>query len=108
LALMAAGGTLVADDRVVLTPDGGRIVATAPEALAGFLEVRGVGIVRRPFVASPVDLVVELRPADACPRLPDESEAHTKIAGLRLPRIFVASGSADGPARVAAALGVWP
>jgi hypothetical protein len=69
------------------------------------MEVRGVGIIRRPFAPSPIDLAVELRPAAACPRLPDEDEAHTEIAGVRLPRIFVASGSPDGAARVAAALG---
>jgi serine kinase of HPr protein (carbohydrate metabolism regulator) len=106
LALLAAGGTLVADDRVVLAANGdGRLVASPPDSLAGLMEVRGVGIVRRPFVASvAIDLAVELRAAAECPRLPDGDDARIVIAGVTLPRVFVASGAPDGAARVAAAL----
>lgn len=44
LEMMAAGATLVADDRVILTdgPDG--IALSAPEAIRGLIEARGVGI----------------------------------------------------------------
>jgi serine kinase of HPr protein (carbohydrate metabolism regulator) len=40
---------LVADDRVVLTEDKGKLTASAPDNLAGLLEVRGVGIVNMPY-----------------------------------------------------------
>lgn len=47
LALMAQGARLVADDRVVLRVDGaGRLLASAPPAIAGLIEARGVGILR--------------------------------------------------------------
>jgi serine kinase of HPr protein (carbohydrate metabolism regulator) len=105
LALLAAGGTLVADDRVITAVVDCRLVASPPDSLAGLMEVRGVGIVRRPFVASvAIDLAVELRAAAECPRLPDGDDARIVIAGIALPRVFVASGAPDGAARVAAAL----
>lgn len=107
LALLFGGvvdATLVADDRVALAVAGGRLLASAPEPIAGLIEVRGVGIVRRPHVAAAIDLVVDLAPLAECPRLPDDAAAAVVIAGMRLPRIFVAVGAADGATRVRAAL----
>lgn len=65
LRLVDRGFMLVADDRVEILA--GR--AAAPEALAGLLEVRGLGIMRVPFLLSAqLTLAVELgRPQ---PRLP--------------------------------------
>lgn len=107
LSLLCGGAAavLVADDRVVLAATGGRLIASVPDALAGQIEVRGVGIVRWPYV-SPVaiDLVVDLLPAAECPRLPTAEEARTLIDGVPLRRIFVAAGAADGAYRVRAAL----
>jgi len=48
LRLLDRGFALVADDRVEIE-DG---IARAPAPLAGLLEVRGLGILRLPFVAS--------------------------------------------------------
>ena len=102
------GCTLVADDRVVLRSENGRVVAAAPTALAGLLEIRGQGILRLPFVSpAPVELVVDLRPAAECPRMPEDDERTVELGGVRVRRIFVASGAADGAARVRAALH-WP
>ena len=72
LRLIDAGATLVADDRVMLSVGEGCLVASAPPALAGLLEVRGVGIVELPN-ASNIDiaLIAELVSADAVDRLPD-------------------------------------
>ena len=72
LRLIHAGATLVADDRVMLSVGEGCLVASAPPALAGLLEVRGVGIVELPN-ASNIDIVLiaELVSADAVDRLPD-------------------------------------
>ena len=96
---------LVADDRVIVAANGGRLIAAVPEAIAGRIEVRGVGIIRRPHVSPvPIDLVVDLLPLAECPRLPDAAEKRTVIEGIAVPRIFVAVGAVDGPARVRAAL----
>ena len=56
---------MVADDRVELR-DG---VASVPPALAGLLEVRGLGLVRLPYVASaPIALAVEMGPGERLPQ----------------------------------------
>jgi HPr kinase/phosphorylase len=44
LGLMALGARLVADDRTHLTRRGGAVMARAPEAIAGLIEARGLGI----------------------------------------------------------------
>lgn len=81
---------LVADDRVHVEAVNGRVIARPPAALAGLLEVRGIGIVRLPFeAAAAVSLVVDLGVAGA-PRLPDPGR--TEVAGVTLPRLAVAPG----------------
>lgn len=106
LALIAtANAMLVADDRAHLVAVSGRVVARVPEAIAGLMEVRGVGIVRRTHAASAaIDLVVDLLPLAECPRLPDGEQAHAILEGIAVPRIFIAVGAHDGVARVMAAL----
>jgi len=100
-----ADAVLVADDRVVLSVAGGEVFAAPPPSLAGLMEIRGVGIVRRDHrERARIDLVVDLKPLAECPRLPDESEARVVLAGVPLPRIFIAVEARDGVARVLGAL----
>jgi serine kinase of HPr protein (carbohydrate metabolism regulator) len=96
---------LVADDRVALSIEAGRLVATVPDRLAGLLEVRGQGIVRRPYLAAaPIGLVVDLRQLADCPRLPEPADERVAILGLDLPRLILPSGAADGVVRLRVAL----
>lgn len=61
LAMIGRGAGLVADDRVEITRRGGALYASAPLAIAGLLEARGVGILRFPAVPeAPVALAVDL------------------------------------------------
>lgn len=72
LRLIDAGAVLVADDQTELSEDG---VASAPERLRGLLEVRGVGILRFPYVEkTKIALTVRLAPANKVERLPDTIE----------------------------------
>ncbi len=68
LRLIDRGFVLVADDQVEIGADG---MARPPEALEGLLEVRGLGVMRFPFlgVARPV-LLAELMPGPVV-RLPE-------------------------------------
>lgn len=92
LRLLDHGFDLVADDQVVIEGDQVR----APERLAGLMEVRGLGIVRVPYLPSArLALAVEMGLGE---RLPEPERRH----GLPLIRIDPASASA--PARVAVAL----
>lgn len=85
LRLIDVGATLVADDRcnVTTSPDG--LMAHAPEAIAGQMEVRGLGIVRLADTAveTRVAAVIELVPADEIERLPAPEEV--EIDGVTLP-----------------------
>jgi HPr kinase/phosphorylase len=83
---------LVGDDRVHLAPAGGRLLARPAEALAGLIEVRGVGLLRLPYEpCAVVGLVVDLAATDGS-RLPDR-EQRAVIDGISLPRLPVASGA---------------
>jgi HPr kinase/phosphorylase len=88
---------LVADDRVYLETAGGRLLARPAEALAGLIEVRGVGLSRVDHEpCAVVGLVVDLAAADA-DRLPEREKRETEIGGIVLPRLAVASGAAVLP-----------
>jgi len=96
---------LVADDRVELTVARGRLVAMAPPALAGKLEVRGQGIVDIAHLPQgAIALVVDLLPADRCPRMPEPPEMEADVIGVVLPRLMLPIGAIDAPARVRFAL----
>ena len=94
LRLLDHGFTLVADDRVDIH-DG---TARPPAALAGLLEIRGLGIVRLPYQA-PVRLALAVRLATG-PRLPEPA----RHAELDLPLIAIDPAMASAAARVAVAL----
>ena len=96
---------LVADDQVELSVVDARLMAAPPAALAGLLEVRGQGLLRQPFVESAaLDLLVDLLPLAACERAPEPAQRQDMLLGVALPRIFIAQGAVDGPARIAIAL----
>ena len=98
---------LVADDRVELTASHGRLLVRPPSALAGLIEVRGVGVRRLAYEAVAVaGLVVDLGAADS-ERMPAPSAQTAEISGIRLPRLPVAAG-ADALAAVLAALNSEP
>lgn len=103
-----SGARLVADDRVALSEDEGRILARAPERLAGLIEVRGVGIVRLDHLdEAEIAFVVDLVEPSSCPRFPEEADRRTEILGRTLPRLFLPIGASDGPVRLRMALRAW-
>ncbi|MDQ2103590.1 HPr kinase/phosphorylase [Azospirillum isscasi] len=99
LRMIDAGALLVADDRVELRVDQGRLMARAPAALAGLLEVRGVGIMPIPAAAeAEVGLVVDLVPRDAVERLPGEDAAD--LLDQAVPRLALCPFDASTPAKL--------
>jgi HPr kinase/phosphorylase len=81
---------LVADDRAFVEAAHGRLLVRPADALAGLIEVRGLGIRRLPFEpVAVVGLVVDLTAA-AAERMPGPSERETTILGITLPRLAVA------------------
>ena len=84
---------LVADDRAHVEAAHGRLLVRPAPALAGLIEVRGLGISRVPHEPLAVlGLLVELGRADA-ERLPEPAQRQVKIEGIVLPRLAVAVGA---------------
>lgn len=78
----------VADDRVYLSAKENALIAKAPENISGLIEIRGFGIVSKPFLDScRMNLVIELAEDETIERMPD-SLTH-EIEGMRLPILKV-------------------
>ena len=102
LRLLDRGFTLVSDDQTLVKRDGSRLIASAPPAIAGKLEVRGIGIVEIDHDENiPVALLVEL--TGQVPRLPDDSRERP-ILGVNLPLVSIDAMTASAPSKVALAL----
>ncbi|HWA18456.1 MAG TPA: hypothetical protein VG757_05620 [Devosia sp.] len=76
---------LVSDDRIDIEASNGSLVMHAPRAIEGLIELRGRGIVKRPFVEqAPVHLVIDL--VDTVERMVEEDELETLMEGVTLAR----------------------
>lgn len=99
-ALVAAGDSgalpfvrLVADDRAYVEAHAGQLLVRPAPALAGLIEMRGLGVRRVPHEpVAAVGRVVDLAASDSA-RLPLPEAGQTDIAGVRLPRLAVAPGT---------------
>ena len=102
--ISAAGGPvrfarLVADDRAELAAAGGRLLVRPAAALAGLIEMRGLGIRQLPHEpVAVVGGVIDLAAADA-KRLPEPAEI--EVAGIKLPQLKIAEGHDPYPAVLA-------
>jgi len=91
---------LISDDQVLLELVEGRLHASPTAAIAGQLEVRGLGIVSFPYLSQiPVSLAVEVKPAREIERMPDLRDRH-RILGLELPLIAIDPTAPGATARL--------
>ena len=80
------GGQLIADDRVEMAVDHHQLIASAPLALNGLMELRGLGITRRPAIAAQkIDLVVDLVAREQVPRVAEP--AYFELQGIKIPQL---------------------
>jgi HPr kinase/phosphorylase len=90
---------LVGDDRIRLEPCQGRLLARAPDTLAGLIEVRGLSIRQLPHEpVAVVGGVVDLAALDA-ERLPRQAEV--EVEGIKLPQLKIAEGRDPYPSVLA-------
>jgi HPr kinase/phosphorylase len=76
---------LVSDDRIDVEVTRSGLVMHAPKAIEGLIELRGRGIVSRPFVAkAPLHLVVDM--VDTLERMVEEDALVTEIEGVGIAR----------------------
>jgi serine kinase of HPr protein (carbohydrate metabolism regulator) len=95
---------LVADDQVVLTRKGRRVVASAPAGIRGKLEVRGVGIVGvKTLGRCELVLVADLVAADQVERLP-ATDLTARLVGVELPLMRLAPFENSAPIKLALAV----
>ena len=95
---------LVADDRIIVERHAEGLRVRAPDSLAGLIEVRGLGILRVPFVATAdVRLIVDLVAPGDIMRLPDPQPT-AELLGVRLPLLRLAPFEASAPIKLRLAL----
>lgn len=79
---------LVSDDRTLLECRSGRLLARPHPAIAGRLEMRGLGIGEAAFEgAVRLSLIVDIAPGG--PRMPVAADETAEILGVELPRIRI-------------------
>jgi len=99
---------LVSDDQVIVRRVEDRLVARAPESIAGMLEIRGVGICRVPVTdAANVALLVDLVAREAVVRLPPEPLPTEDILGLPVPTARLAAFESSAPLKLRLLMGAW-
>ncbi len=103
LRLIDAGWRLVADDRTLVWISGGRLFGRAPDALAGLIEARGLGVIAAPHLPfAEIVLSVRCVTDEAVERMPERGAI--SVLGAQLPRVHVSALEASAPAKVAHAL----
>ncbi|KRA96781.1 hypothetical protein ASD83_17070 [Devosia sp. Root685] len=86
---------LISDDRVDIESDGKTILLHAPATIAGLMELRGHGIVRRPYrTGIKLDLVVDLVPA--LERMPENNDFKRALLGVEIARCPVPQAGVIG------------
>ena len=102
LRLIATGWRAAADDYVHVWSSDHRLYASAPDRIAGRMEIRGLGIIPMPALPfTRVDLIA--RCVEASPeRLPEPG--FQTVADIRVPVTDIQALHASAPARLAAAL----
>lgn len=105
LTLIEDGGRLVGDDRIHLAARHGRLIASGHGAVSGLIELRGHGLVERPFEPSAViALVADLVPLEEFERAPEPGALTASLLGVALPRQPVAANSPTAARLVCEAL----
>lgn len=100
LRLIDRGAVLVSDDRTRVTRDGERLLAHAPERMAGCIEVRGLGVAATPSVDQvPISMVVALGAEERLP-LPGTRS----VAGVTVREVTLDPFRASAPIKVEWAL----
>lgn len=99
LRLIDGGAQLVADDQTLLRREGERVLASAPPAIDGLLEVRGVGVVRvGAAVTAPLVLIADLTLSGDIERLPERRVEI--VLGCAVAAVDLAPFEASAPAKL--------
>ncbi len=110
LRLIDQGARLVSDDQVRLRLSGGAVIASAPDAIKGMIEVNGMGLIHldaaRIAGEAPLTLLVDLVEGGGTERLPGP-QVET-VLGVNLPRMALSPFEASAAAKLRLAVGRGP
>jgi serine kinase of HPr protein (carbohydrate metabolism regulator) len=105
LRALAQGWVLVADDQTLIWADDGRLWGRAPDALAGLIEARGVGVLpARRLAFAEISLVVRCDATARVERMPER--AAWSALGVSLPHLDLAPFEESAAAKLDRALGI--
>lgn len=93
---------LVADDRVDLELSGNRLIASCPDNIKGLLEVRGIGIVKYPFIKKTIIKIAVSLTNNKTERLPEIQ--NYVFEDHKIPMIILNPKEASSTAKLLAAL----
>jgi HPr kinase/phosphorylase len=103
LRAIAAGARLVADDHVILTGENSRLFASAPAAIHGRIEIRGLGVFKVDAEErAEIAMIVDLADPARIERLPDPKTC--SLAGVDLPLFTLAPFEASAVVKLRYAL----
>ncbi|MDX2263939.1 MAG: HPr kinase/phosphatase C-terminal domain-containing protein [Hyphomicrobiales bacterium] len=106
---MAGGAALVADDQTILERRNGRVMARAPDLLAGKLEVRGLGVFPAPHLAeAELCLIVDLVGPDEIGRAIPQPLPVEHVLGAPIPVIALSPFEASAARKLRLALHFAP
>lgn len=92
LELIAIGATLVADDQTCLERVGTTVRLSAPPAIRGMIEMRGLGIIRVPSIdVARLAVIVDLDETER-ERMPEP--AYAQVQGIAVRRLRKCEGGA--------------
>lgn len=102
LRLIDRGAHLVSDDYTAVRAVAGGLRATAPDTIAGKIEVRGIGIRAMPYIDE-IAVALVIRLGGAVARMPEPNES-TVIAGVAVSVVALDAFAASAPIKVELAL----
>lgn len=106
LRLLDEGARLVADDRTDLFVKNRKLFARAPVSIAGLLEVRGLGIIARPY-AKTVAIALAVQLGGKAARLPLPAFYAPLKSAKPVPMMTLDAQAASAPARIRLALAAF-
>jgi HPr kinase/phosphorylase len=99
----AYDAALIGDDRLKLSRQGEQILARPHEALRGLIEMRGLGLVRRPYIEeATLSLAVALVAREVVPRM--AAADYFSHAGARIARLHLHAHDSATPLIIHTAL----
>ena len=103
LRLIDEGANLIADDQAELRRAGNHLCVRAPAAIAGLIEIRGIGILRlQALEEAPLAMCVDLLASAKIERFPERR--FEEVLGIAVPLIAVSAFEASAAAKLRFAL----